>query len=183
MSAEGMALFSRWGFRRNPRPDRHEPALKVRVSVVLLRGGKILLIRHRRDARFYWVLPGGGLETGETLVAAAAREVREEAGLHVEILRPLYLAEVLWPSGKKHVLNLIFLGAQAESDQQVQPSRQWQIEEPHFLPLEDLASIDLYPPIAGEILEDAAAGWQTPIRFLGNRWRDMEELPAWRVRE
>ncbi len=47
-----------------------------------------------------------------------------------------------------------------EMDQPLRPSRHWQIEEPHFIPLEDLASIDLYPPIAIEILEDAHAKWQ-----------------------
>jgi len=179
MAVAGMTLLSRWGFGRNPSPSQKVPALKVRVSVVILRGGKILLIRHRRDARFYWVLPGGGLETGEGLVAGAAREVREETGLDVKILRLLYVAEVLSPSGKKDVLNLIFLGEQAEEGQRIRPSRQWQVEEPHFLPLDDLPSIDLYPPIAIEIVEDALAEWQGPIRFLGNVWRDMDAVREW----
>jgi ADP-ribose pyrophosphatase YjhB (NUDIX family) len=145
------------------------------VSVVIIRGDEILLIRHRRDARFYWVLPGGGLEPGESLAACAAREIWEETGLDVRVPRLLYVCEVLSPSHRKHVLDLIFLGELMEIDQPIRPSRHWTIEEPRFIALEDLPSVELYPAIAFEILEDAQAGWDGPIRFLGNLWLDREQ--------
>jgi len=43
--------------------------------------GRILLLR-RSDG--LWSVPGGGLEPGESLAQAVAREVREETGLEVE---------------------------------------------------------------------------------------------------
>jgi len=149
--------------------------VKVRVSAVVIRGNEILLIHHRRDARFYWVLPGGGLESGESLTACAAREIGEETGLDVKIPRLLYVCEVLSPSHRKHVLDLIFLGQLVEVDQPIRPSRHWTIEEPRFIPLKDLPSVELYPAIAFEILEDAQSGWERPIRFLGNLWLDREQ--------
>jgi ADP-ribose pyrophosphatase YjhB (NUDIX family) len=148
--------------------------VKLRVSVVLIRGDEILLIRHRRDARFYWVLPGGGLEPGEALTACAVREVREETGLDVRVRRLLYVSEASSPTRKKHVLDLIFLGEMMEVGQPIRLSRHWTIEEPRFIPLPDLLSIELYPPIALEIVEDAAAGWRGPTRFLGNLWVDVD---------
>ncbi|MGR6997985.1 NUDIX domain-containing protein [Yinghuangia aomiensis] len=38
----------------------------------------------RRDSG-NWVLPGGGMELGESLVGCVVREVREETGLDVEV--------------------------------------------------------------------------------------------------
>lgn len=47
------------------------------ARVVLLRGNEVLLIRHTyRDG---WFFPGGGVDKGETLEAAARREAEEEA--------------------------------------------------------------------------------------------------------
>ncbi|MBI5304807.1 MAG: NUDIX domain-containing protein [Chloroflexi bacterium] len=46
---------------------------------------RVLLIK-REDFRI-WVLPGGGIEPGETLEQAVIRETREESGYHVAIER------------------------------------------------------------------------------------------------
>jgi len=164
-------IFSWWAPGRDRRPPPGKD-VKVRVSVALPRGEEILLVRHRRDARYYWVLPGGGLEPGESLTDCGAREVREETGLAVGIRRLLYVGEVRSPSGRKHALDLIFLGELTEVGQRLRPSRHWVIEEPRFIPLRDLPSVALYPPIAFEILEDAEAGWSRTPRYLGNLWMD-----------
>jgi hypothetical protein len=49
------------------------------------------------------------------------------------------------------------------------------IEEPRFVPLRDLPSVALYPPIVFEILEDAEAGWGRPPRYLGNVWVEADQ--------
>jgi ADP-ribose pyrophosphatase YjhB (NUDIX family) len=57
-------------------------------------GGAILLIRFvvpREGGEFvFWALPGGEIEDGETEIEAAAREVREELGLELEVTGPVY---------------------------------------------------------------------------------------------
>ena len=56
--------------------------------------GRVLLIRcvaMRRDGEFrFWLTPGGEIEAGETPIDAARRELREELGLEVEVLGPVY---------------------------------------------------------------------------------------------
>ncbi|WP_328712258.1 NUDIX domain-containing protein [Nocardia salmonicida] len=63
-----------------PQPN----AIKVAVSAVVLdKSGRILMIR-RTDNDLY-AIPGGGLEAGETVSEAVAREVLEETGIRVEV--------------------------------------------------------------------------------------------------
>lgn len=57
------------------------------VAAIIFREGfsEVLLIK-RRDVPV-WVLPGGGIEEGESLADAAIRETLEETGFHVKIKR------------------------------------------------------------------------------------------------
>jgi 8-oxo-dGTP diphosphatase len=55
------------------------------VSAAIVRDGKVLVVRRARNpALGLYTVPGGVVETGETLVEAVAREVREETSLEVE---------------------------------------------------------------------------------------------------
>ncbi|HVF05451.1 MAG TPA: NUDIX domain-containing protein [Frankiaceae bacterium] len=48
--------------------------------------GRVLLVQRANEpSRGLWSIPGGRIEPGETARAAAAREVREETGLDVEV--------------------------------------------------------------------------------------------------
>ena len=58
---------------------------RIRVSAILRWGGRILLCRHEKDGRHYWLLPGGGVNSGESLVRALHRELSEEVGVNDEI--------------------------------------------------------------------------------------------------
>jgi len=56
------------------------------LGVVLTRDGAQVLCVQRPDVG-YWVLPGGGIDTGEEPSDAAMREVKEETGLDVRVVR------------------------------------------------------------------------------------------------
>ena len=59
---------------------------QVGVHLILIQDQKVLLLRRANTgfADGCWSLPGGSLENGETLPAAAAREAREETGLAID---------------------------------------------------------------------------------------------------
>ena len=73
--------------------DRRYPKRPlVGVGAILLRRDRILMAqRGKQPLKGWWSLPGGALETGESLEHAVQREVREETGLEV---RPLRVFEI-----------------------------------------------------------------------------------------
>jgi 8-oxo-dGTP diphosphatase len=68
--------------------DRRYPRRPlVGVGAILLDRDRILMAqRGKEPLKGWWSLPGGALETGESLHDAIRREVREETGLEVEPL-------------------------------------------------------------------------------------------------
>lgn len=59
------------------------------VRAVVVWNGQLLLVQHHdpRDGVTFWMPPGGGSAAGEMPEDAARREVREETGVAVRILR------------------------------------------------------------------------------------------------
>ena len=60
---------------------------KGRAQALVFRGGRVLMVKHRQDGEEYWVLPGGGIEDGETPEQAAVRELKEECGISGRVIR------------------------------------------------------------------------------------------------
>ena len=54
---------------------------RIRVSALLRWSGRILLCRHEKPGKEYWLLPGRRRQRGETLVDALQRELAEEVGI------------------------------------------------------------------------------------------------------
>ncbi|MEA4987503.1 MAG: NUDIX hydrolase [Anaerovorax sp.] len=64
----------------------------VRV-VVLDEYKRILMVKQHHDHKDIWMVPGGAIEEGEDASQAAVREVKEETGLDVEVVKLLWHVE------------------------------------------------------------------------------------------
>ncbi len=62
---------------------------RLRASVILMRNGRVLLVRDR--GRSTYALPGGGIEKDELPIVAAARELHEETSLEADTIRFLFV--------------------------------------------------------------------------------------------
>lgn len=65
----------------------------ITVKGICVYNRKTLIMKRVRpstDGLGYWELPGGGLEYGETPHEALKRELREETGLKIKIIKPIY---------------------------------------------------------------------------------------------
>ena len=88
--------------------ERGGPSPTVDV-VIALAGDRVVLVR-RRYPPPGWALPGGFVEEGETLEAAAVREAKEETGLDVTVTDLLYVYSDPRRDPRRHTLAAVFLG-------------------------------------------------------------------------
>jgi 8-oxo-dGTP diphosphatase len=73
--------------------------VKVGVGVVVLEGDRVLLIKRGKPPKLgEWSLPGGHVEPGESLKAAAQREVEEETGLGVAVQALVDVVDLIVPN-------------------------------------------------------------------------------------
>ncbi len=129
---------------------------------------KILLVRHRKGNRQYWVLPGGRLEYGETFAECAVREIKEETGLDVEVVRFLFLSEAIAPDRSRHIVN-VYLKAK-EIGGVMKVGNEPVLAGVDYIPIDELETVTLFPPVAEHILKNLSHGDPDGIEYLGNLW-------------
>ena len=83
--------------------DRLFPARPIlAVSAAVFRDGRVLIVRRARAPLIgHFSLPGGGVELGETLADAVARELMEEVGVEAEIIAFNRHVEAIAHEGKR----------------------------------------------------------------------------------
>ena len=84
--------------------------VRIRVAgIVPINDGFVFMHRknvvRNKDYQEYYTFPGGGLEEGETLEEGVIREIKEEFGIHVRVIKKMYELENL----KLHMKEYFFL--------------------------------------------------------------------------
>jgi len=144
---------------------------RIRVGALLTHGDAVLLLSQEKGGRAYWMLPGGGVEVGESLHVALARELEEECGLTgVTLTGPIAIAESIAPAGthpRKHVVHVLFHGDLSERSLEAVASRDSVVRGHQLVGRTDIGSIDLRPPIH-RFIERWRSG--DPFVHLGELW-------------
>lgn len=111
----------------------------IRVTGILIEENKILLVKQKVSEKRNWSLPGGKLEQCETVEQGIIREMKEETGLDVEIVRLLYLCDV--SASDTTLLHITFLLKRVSGDIAL-PTNEFEsnhIYDVKFVPISDLS--------------------------------------------
>jgi ADP-ribose pyrophosphatase YjhB (NUDIX family) len=132
----------------------------------------VLLCRHEKANQQYWLLPGGGVDGGETLVRALQRELTEEVGIEEDLPLegPIALVESISPAGApagRHVVHIIFAGYLGDRSLEAVTSRDAAVRGHRLFDVEELTEISVHPPI-----QRFLGRWQPgdPVVYLGAMW-------------
>jgi 8-oxo-dGTP diphosphatase len=145
---------------------------RIRVSAVLRWRGRMLLCRHEKPGREYWLLPGGGVNSGESLLTALHRELHEECGIEDELPLegPVAIVDSISPIrsfAQKHVVHIIFAGDLSGRSLEAVTSQDAAVRGHRLFDAAELDGIVMHPPI-----QRFLARWQPgdPVVYLGALW-------------
>ena len=145
---------------------------RIRVCAILRKGDRIMLIRQEKRDQTYWMLPGGGVDYGETLTKALQRELTEECGIaeDVPLEGPVAVVESISPDlalRAKHVVHLIFAAHLGGRSLEAVSSQDDAVRGHRLFAPDELAGLALHPPI-----QRFLARWQPgdPTVYLGALW-------------
>lgn len=128
------------------------------VGAVIIRDDRVLLVRRATEPlKGEWSVPGGVLELGEKLRDGAAREAREETGLHVEAGEILDVFDSIFLDGdgrtQYHYVLIDFLCRPIAGE--ATPGSD--VSELKWVSQEELATLDLRDSIAQVVRKGLAA--------------------------
>ena len=145
---------------------------RVRVSALIRWQNRVLLCRQEKPGKEYWLLPGGGVEGGETLDEALRRELGEELGLWEDVMfeGPIAVAESIapdWRPGDRHVVHVVFGADLSRHTLEDIETHDAAVRGLRLFSLDELGDVVLHPP-----MKRFVERWQPgdPAVYLGSLW-------------
>ena len=147
---------------------------RIRAAGLLVRDGRILLVRHEVGEDTYWIPPGGGFESvkDESTRDTVRREFMEETGLAVDVGPLVYVREFAEPAMGRFHMELFYRidawrGELSLANLSGLGGDEFDIKELAWISRDELAALPFYP---AELLDDVwarVAAEVVVIRHLG----------------
>jgi ADP-ribose pyrophosphatase YjhB (NUDIX family) len=133
----------------------YNPTRRHDVTLFVLNGDRLALIRKPHFAEGIWRPPGGGIKPGEGFEEGVWREALEETGLRVELDRYLVLAVPVFLFGGEPVPWQTHVLSATTSDELLAPTDTEEIAEARWGTLDELAG-----PLRERLLATGRAFWR-----------------------
>lgn len=140
--------------------------IDIRIAACILKNNKILMVRHKKGDEKYWLLPGGRIEYGETMIETLKRELVEETGLEISVGNLMFMSEAIPKDNHRHIVNIFFeaeiIGGEIKlGDEEI-------LDAVEFIDINKIDEIVIYPLIKDELKQYINNG--KPLGYLGCRW-------------
>lgn len=142
--------------------------VRIRVCGILIDQERMLMIAHKKNGNIYWLLPGGGVDYGESLNEALCREFLEELNISVHVEEIALVADSIDPSGERHVVNICFF-CRFESGKFLLGEDE-RLHDFRFFTENELTEIEIFPPINHELASILKYG-PGKGRYIGKLWK------------
>ena len=124
---------------------------RLTAAVLVMHEGKFLLAeRNKENYNGYWIIPGGGVEFGETIQDAALREIKQETNLDVNIIKLLSHKEIINVLGNYHSVVFYYLATPKHLDIEAQDD----VSKAKFFSIDEIKKLKIAESVEW-VLKDA----------------------------
>ena len=141
--------------------------IRIRVAGIIIEEDKILLIAHKKDGKIYWLVPGGGVDYGESLNESLVREYKEELNIKIAVSQPVLMCDSIDLDSGRHIVNVFFECTNIEGELQL--SKEERLYDFAYFSVNDLKNLTVYPPVNNELIKIIEN--KNEELYLGKMWK------------
>jgi 8-oxo-dGTP diphosphatase len=141
--------------------------MRVRTAGLIIDGDALLLVRHVKQERRYWLLPGGGVNLGEDMKSALKREIQEEVNLECAIGELVFVVES-FSSKENHIIQSTYRAEACNLDE-LQLGEDRRVRGFGFFRSKEIESLTIYPNIT-DILHSLLENRPIVRRYFFKEW-------------
>lgn len=137
------AVLKSMGNRESAYPEHP----RLAVGAVVFKDEKILLVkRGGPPAKGQWAIPGGNVKLGESLQAAAQREILEETGIVIKATEPVYTFDAIVKDADGRIQFHYVIVDLAAEYLRGEPRPGDDAEDVRWVPADELGTLNVSPP-------------------------------------